>query len=349
MKQQFYIGSYAHKEEQSIYSAWLDGETGQIHLAGGTAGLENPSFLAVNREGTSLYAVSEISGSEHGGVVCYSRNAEQGQLTAVTEWSTLGGSPCHIILDEQENVIIITNYMGGNVCTFKLGEDGMLAGLADNAVHTGKGPREDRQEAAHPHSAIVDPKNRFVLVADLGTDKLVHYRLEGETGRLIPHQETKTAPGAGPRHLAFHPIDELLYVVNELDCTVAVYSYDSESSKLAMVQVISTLPESFTGANTAADIHLTSDGRYLYASNRGHDSLAVYHVLQDGLLKLVEYAPTGGQTPRNFAIAADDRYLLVANQDSNNIVSYRIDPNNGRLLATGHEIHVKAPVCICFV
>lgn len=346
MQQQFYVGSYAGKEEQSIHSAWLDGETGQFHLLAGMTGIENPSYLAVNREGTTLFAVCE---SNHGSVISFGRSPEQGQLAAVTELSTLGGSPCHIILDQQENVMIITNYMGGNVCSFKLDEEGALVGLADNVLHTGRGPRDDRQEAAHPHSAIVDPMNRFVIVADLGTDKLIHYRLEGETGRLIPHRETKTAPGAGPRHLAFHPTGELLYAVNELDCTVAVYSYDSESSELTLLQVIGTLPESFTGISTCADIHLTSDGRYLYASNRGHDSLAVYRVLQEGQLVLVEYAPSGGQTPRNFAITADDRYVVVANQDSNNILSYRIDPDSGRLLATGHEIQIKAPVCICLV
>ncbi|MFC5648895.1 lactonase family protein [Paenibacillus solisilvae] len=349
MKRQFYIGSYARKEEEGIYSARFDEETGQMDLEEGTIGIENPSFLTLDREGTTLLAVSEVGGSEHGSVISYSRNPERGRLEAVTELSTLGGSPCHLIVDQQQRFVITTNYMGGNVCSFKLGEDSVLAGLADHVTHTGRGPRDDRQEAAHPHSAIVDRANRFVLVADLGTDKLVHYRLEGETGRLIAHHETKTAPGAGPRHFAFHPDKELLYVVNELDCTVSVYNYDSESSGLTLLQVISTLPESYTGESTCADIHLTSDGRYLYASNRGHDSLAVYQVLQDGQLAVVEYASSGGRTPRNFAITADNRYVLIANQDSNNIVSCRIDPESGRLQATGHEIQVKAPVCICLV
>ncbi|BBH23342.1 6-phosphogluconolactonase [Paenibacillus baekrokdamisoli] len=348
MEQQFYVGSYGHQDESVIHSVKFNGATGQMRLMKGTKGIENASFLTVNRDRTMLYAVSEKHGGEHGSIVSFTMDSARGHLKAVTELSTLGGVPCHLVMDKQENHIIVTNYSGGNVCSFGLGEDGTLVELVDNEIHTGRGPRDDRQEASHPHSAIVDPLNRFVLVADLGTDKIVHYRLEGETGRLIPHRETNTAPGAGPRHLVFHPTGELLYVVNELDSTVVVYRYDAVDSMLQVLQVIRTLPESFEGESTCADIHITSDGRYLYASNRGHDSLAVYRVVEGGKLELVEYAPCGGSTPRNFAITADDRYVVVANQSSDTIVSYSIDQESGKLMPTGHQLDVKAPVCIIF-
>ncbi|QHT58697.1 lactonase family protein [Paenibacillus lycopersici] len=345
---QFYTGSYATKEQEGIKAMRLL-DNGGLAEGSGLAGIHHPSFLAVNAAGTRLFAVSE-TGAEPGSVFSFAIDAGHGTLSPINETSTLGGSPCHLTLDAKERLLIATNYSGGNVCLFAIGEDGALT-LADQAVHEGRGPRNDRQEAPHPHSSIIDAGNRFALVADLGTDEIVHYRIDHEARKLVRHHATKTAAGAGPRHMAFHPAGDRLYVVHELDCTVAVYGYAGEASELTLLQTVPTLPETFEGESTCADIHVSNDGRFLYASNRGHDSIAVYRIAQDGngLLELVEIMSSGGRTPRNFAISPDGGFMLAANQDSDSIVSFRIDAATGRLQPTGDAFASVKPVCIAFL
>ncbi|REE66494.1 6-phosphogluconolactonase [Paenibacillus taihuensis] len=346
-QQLFFVGSYTSAEQEGISAMLLDTETGAISRLSGLAGVLNPSFLRVNKAGTHLYVVSE-TGAEPGSVLSYALTGDTGGLTSINDASTLGGSPCHVELHPSERLLVATNYTGGNFCLYAIGEDGSVE-LADHIVHSGRGPRDDRQEAPHPHSATVDPAGRYVLVADLGTDEVVSYRIDQEAKKLVKQGATAAAPGAGPRHMAFHPQQPILYVINELDCTVAVYSYEAEQSQLTLKQVISTLTESFTDATTCADIHVTADGRFLYASNRGHDSIAVYRVDAGGTLELVQFAPSGGQTPRNFAISPDGEYLVAANQESSNIVTYRIDQATGELQPTGYSIETNKPVCIAFV
>lgn len=346
-QQLFFVGSYSSAEQEGVSAMLLDTETGAISRVSGVAGIHNPSFLRVNKAGTHLYVVSE-TGAEPGSVLSYALTGDNNGLTAINETSTLGGSPCHAELDQSEQLLVVTNYSGGNFCLYTIGDDGSLS-LADTIRHEGRGPRDDRQEAPHPHSAIIDPAGRHVLVADLGTDEVVSYRIDREANKLVKQGATAVTPGAGPRHMAFHPQQPVLYVINELDSTVAVYSYEAKQSQLTLKQVISTLPESFTEETTCADIHVTADGRFLYASNRGHDSIAVYRVETGGTLALVQFVPSGGKTPRNFAISPDGQYLLSANQESSNIVTYRIDQATGELQKTGHSIGTNKPVCIAFV
>ncbi|WP_164545431.1 lactonase family protein [Paenibacillus albus] len=346
-QQLFFVGSYSPREQEGVSAMTLDTETGAISRLSGVAGVHNPSFLRVNDAGTHLYVVSE-TGVEPGSVLSYALTGDNGGLTEINEASTLGGSPCHVEFDKSGQLLVVTNYTGGTFSLYALGEDGSAA-LADHIKHEGRGPRDDRQEAPHPHSAIVDPAGLYVLIADLGTDEVVSYRIDSDAKKLIKQGATAAAPGAGPRHMAFHPQQPILYVINELDSTVAVYSYEPEQSQLTLKQVISTLPESFTDETTCADIHVTADGRFLYASNRGHDSIAVYRVAEDGSLTLVQFAPSGGKTPRNFAISPDGQYLLSANQESSVIVTYRIDQATGELQPTGHSIETNKPVCIAFV
>ncbi|SFT28564.1 lactonase family protein [Paenibacillus sp. BC26] len=346
-QQLFFVGSYSAKEQEGISGMVLHTEDGAISRLSGQAGIYNPSFLRSNEAGTRLYVVSE-TGAEPGSIHSFAIHADNGELKAINEVTTQGGSPCHVEFDATGKLLVVTNYTGGNLAVYGIeSEDGALV-QADFAVHEGSGPRKDRQEAPHPHSSIIDPANRYVLIADLGIDQIVHYEIDHTAQKLIRRNETAMPAGAGPRHMAFHPQSPVLYVINELDSTVGVYNYEAEQSQLTVKQIISTLPEEYDGATTCADIHVTADGRFLYASNRGHDSIAVYRIVADEKLELVEITPSGGRTPRNFAISPDGQYLLAANQDSDNIVTFRIDEATGGLTPTGNVIETSKPVCISF-
>ncbi|WP_219834715.1 lactonase family protein [Paenibacillus sp. R14(2021)] len=348
MGEQFiYTGSYAGAEQEGVSALRFAVKNGGLTRQAGLAGMHHPSFVHSNAAGTRLYVVSE-TGAEPGSLFSYAVDAGSGELTLIHEVSTLGGSPCHITLDAEQQLILVTNYTGGSISLYAVQTDGSLL-LADHIVHEGRGPRDDRQEAPHPHSSIIDAANQYVLVADLGTDELVSYRIDHEARKLIRQGSTSTAPGAGPRHMAFSPSGERLYVINELDNTVGLYAYEAVNAELSLLQVISTLPESFAGESSCADIHVRADGRFLYASNRGHDSIAVYRIDEEGRLALVEIVSSGGRTPRNFAISPDGQHLLAANQDSDSIVGYRINKESGRLSPTGQTFETYKPVCIAFV
>ncbi|MBM7569331.1 lactonase family protein [Paenibacillus sacheonensis] len=345
MEQQlFYTGSYGAKEQEGVKAMRL--QDGRLTEQSGLAGIYHPSFIAINQAGTRLYVVSE-TGAEAGSVYSYATREDKDAFTLINESSTLGGSPCHLALDATERLLAVTNYSGGTISLYAVREDGSLM-LADHIAHEGRGPRDDRQEAPHPHSSMPDKANRYILVADLGTDEIVHYRIDHEAQKLVRHRTTPSAAGAGPRHMTFNASGDVLYVVNELDCTVVAYRYAPETSELTLLQSLSTLPEAFEGENTCADIHLTPDGRFLYASNRGHDSLAAYRVMPDGQLELIDIVPSGGRTPRNFAISPDGGYLLAANQESDRIVVFRIDRETGRLTDTGEAFESVKPVCVVF-
>lgn len=348
MKQQqrFFTGAYRSRAEEGIKAMRMQTQNGELEETFGLAGIHHPSYIVVNEAGTRLYVVSETD-PQPGSVLSYAIGSDSASLSLLNELSTLGGAPCHLALDATERLLLVTNYTGGTVSMYAVQEDGSLQ-LADHVAHEGRGPRDDRQEAPHPHSSILDRANRFALVADLGTDDIVHYRIDHEAQKLVRHHATRVAAGAGPRHMAFDAGGDKLYVVNELDCTVAVYHYAADASELTLLQTVSTLPDTFQGDNTCADIHLTQDGRFLYASNRGHDSIAAYRVAEDGRLTLVAITPSGGKTPRNFAISPDGHYLLAANQESDAIAVFRIDGETGQLTATGQVFESIRPVCVTF-
>jgi 6-phosphogluconolactonase len=345
----FYVGTYASKEKEGIALCRLDGGTGRLEKIAGAAGMENPSFLAVNGARNRLYAVGETSDPRTESVASFAIDPYKGEITLLNQRSSFGAAPCHVALDGPERFLVVVNYNEGNICLFPIAEDGEIGEIADNVLRTGHGPRADRQDKAHPHSSFIDPANGTVVVADLGTDRLAAYRLDAEEGRLVPAGETAAAPGSGPRHMALHPNGRLLYVINELNATIGVYRYGSDSAELEPLQTIGTLPASYDGPNTAADIHVSANGRFLYGSNRGHDSIAVYRIDDDGRLELIQHISSGGRTPRNFGLSPDGRYLLAANQDSDSIVAYSVDEATGRLAATGHILTIGSPVCIRFV
>lgn len=338
----FYVGTYNTESEKAISLCSLSLSSGEMRVIKGTEGIENPSFLALNGAGSVLYAVSE---KDQGEVYAFAIDPVSKVLSPLGSRPTEGGAPCYVSVSPKEDYIFVSNYSGGNVNVFPVNDDGSLQEMSDQVKHAGSGTREDRQDAPHPHSVIPDRSGRHILVCDLGLDQIVIYRLED--GKLAKHNELNLQPGSGPRHLAAHPTGQWIYLANELNCTVTVIANDETAGNLSILQQLSTLPDHYIAGSddTAADIHVSSCGRFLYVSNRGQDSVALFHINQStGLLEAVDWQITGGRTPRNFAIIGDK--LLAANQNSDNITSFSIDSESGRLIPTGNELEMKSPVCI---
>ena len=350
-----YVGTYTRGESEGIYLLDLDLKTGALTSRGLVARAENPSFLALHPDGGHLYAANEVSrflGKRSGGVSAFRIDRKTGSLRFLNRQLTRGGAPCYIAVDGAGSNVLVANYGGGSVAVLPIRENGKLKKPSAFVQHVGSGPDPTRQEGPHAHSIRVDAANRFALAADLGLDKVQIYRYDPRNGALTANDPPHAAvsPGAGPRHLAFHPNGESVYLVNELDLTVTAFQYDGERGALSIIQTISTLPGDVEDGYSGADIHVHPTGRFLYASNRGHDTIAVFAIDSDsGRLTAVGYEPTRGRTPRNFAIDPTGRFLLVANQDSDSVAVFGIDQETGGLTPTGETANVPSPVCIRFV
>ena len=344
-----FVGTYTRQGSEGIYTCLMDVSTGALELLGITGNIENPSFLAIDRDGEHLYAVCETGDeSDHGAVTAFGINHD-GSLDALNRQSTSGPGPCHLAVDAQDTLVIAANYKGGSVATIKLNPDGTLGMRSGFIQHEGTSVNPDRQEQPHAHSVTINASNDRAYVCDLGADTIVVYDINYELHQL-QHAVTITAqPGQGPRHFAFHPSRPCAYVINELGSTVAVYAVDSEDGSLSERQIISTLPADWNGVNTTADVHVSPDGRFLYGSNRGHDSIALFEInTSTGELAPIGHEPSQGHTPRNFAISPDGNFLLAENQDSGTIRTFAIDSSTGQLSDTGHVLEIPAPVCIVF-
>ncbi|UJF31903.1 lactonase family protein [Paenibacillus hexagrammi] len=316
--------------------------------------LENASYLAVDAQRHRLYAVSETEvyeGKYGGSAAAYTIDKESGKLDKLNQQPTHGAAPCYISSDATGQSVYVANYLAGNVTVFPVTTDGSLGKHSQLIQHQGTlGPNAARQEHAHAHSIVPDPRNRFAVSADLGLDRLLVSIIDEAAHKLTPHEETAMAPGAGPRHVVFTADSRFAYAVNELGSTVTVLAYNAEAGVLTPLQNVSTLPADYSGSNICADIHLSPDGRYVYASNRGHDSIAVYAVdEQRGTLSLEQLQETHGHTPRNFALSPQGDFLLAANQDSDTIVVFRINKVLGLLTEAGQTLQVPKPVCIKFL
>jgi 6-phosphogluconolactonase len=345
-----YVGSYTRKEAMGVYVCELDTVTGELKQIGGIADVKNPSFLRLDAGRDMLYAIGErgdSDGQSRGAVSAYKIDRKTGQVAFVNQISSESQSLCHISLDLEGRYMMGTSYRGGTVFLASLQSDGSLGKVTDSVVHDGSGPVTNRQDKAHAHSAIVDPANRFAFVCDLGIDKIMIYEIGQEDGKLKPHGEAVLHPGAGPRHFLFDASGKYAYVINELDSTVTAFSYDAKAGTLHTLQTVPGLPKDFNGENTGADIHLSPDGKFLYGSQRGHDSIVVYAVdSASGKLEYVEHASTLGRIPRNFAITPDGGTLLAANQDTGNVVVFRVDRQTGKLTPTGTQLQLSEPVCV---
>lgn len=349
-----YIGTYTDHGSKGIYVYRFDAATGQVTTLGLAAESPQPSFLTVDPTEHFLYAVNELDTykAQHTGAVnAFSIDAATGKLSLLNEVSSRDAGPAHIALDQTGKYALVSNYTLGSVAVFPVSQDGRLGDFTDFVRHKGSSVNVERQEGPHAHAVAFSPDNRFALVADLGLDQILVYPFDAAAGTLghEPHI-TKTHPGAGPRHLVFDPTGKFVYVINEMQSTVVSYSYDAARGELHELKTISTLPDKFAGSNDAAEIAVHPSGKFLYASNRGHDSIAVFSVDSvKGALTRVEFVSTKGKTPRNFAIDPTGAWLFVANQASDNVVVFRIDGKTGHLTPTGQALSVASPACVKFV
>ena len=352
-----YIGTYTERTpnpSKGIYAARFDHATGRLSTPTLVAELENPSFLAVSRDRRFLYAVSEVgaadaTGKKTGFVVAYAIDAG-GKLTPLNRVPSNGADPCHISVTRSGRTVAVANYTGGSTASFHVNADGSL-GAATTDQHVGRGPNKERQEAAHAHSANFAADDHLLLSCDLGADAVYMYRCDDAKGSIAPRRPASVhvEPGSGPRHIAVHPSAHYAYVINELTNTVGVFAWNPAAATLVQRQSISTLPVGTTVANSTAEVVVHPNGRFVYGSNRGHDSIAAFSVdARDGRLTALGHTPTGGKAPRSFAIDPTGRWVLAANQLSDNINSFAIDQQKGTLKATGATLAVARPVCVLF-
>jgi 6-phosphogluconolactonase len=350
-----YVGTYTTDgRSKGIYLVMMTRDTGALRLVGNVAETTEPSFVAASKDGRFVYAVNETTeyeGKPSGAVSAFARDGATGKLTLINKLPTNGGAPCYVTLDNGGKFVFVANYVGGSVAVFPIRDDGGLGAMTSFVQHAGSGPDKDRQSSPHAHCIIPDPSNRFVLVADLGLDRVLVYGFDASTGKLLPlpGKEAAMAPGAGPRHLAFHANGRIVYVVNELDSTITTLRYDAGTGALEPVQTIPTVSEPVSVRNAPADIHVHPSGRFVYMSNRGHDSIAAFAIDATFTLRPLQLVSTGGKWPRNFAIDPSGRFLFVANQRSDTIVTLAIDTATGRLMPTGRSLVLPAPVCLRFL
>lgn len=348
-----YVGTYTTGRSEGIYVCRLDLSTGALKQIDVAKGVANPSFLTVEPRTRFLYAVNEVKefeGKAGGAVSAFSIDAGTGALMLVNQQSSGGSGPCHLSLDGTGKFLLVANYDTGSFEVLPI-RQGALGAPIDFIQHSGSSVNPKRQSGPHAHCVVTDKNNRRALVTDLGLDKIMIYEFDARTGKLTPNQKPwfQTKPGAGPRHFAFHQNGRWAYVINELDSTMSALAYDRESGELKETQTISTLPADFTGKSSCAELQVAPFGKFLYGSNRGHDSIVVFSIDQTtGKLSLVDHTSTQGKVPRNFAIEPGGRWLLAANQNSDSVVSFAIDSRSGKLSPTGHSVEIPVPVCVAF-
>jgi len=343
-----YIGTYTRGKSKGIHAWRFQPSSGTLTPLGLVAETSNPSFVNLHPTRPLLYAVGE----DKGGVVsAYSIDRKTGKLSPLNKVGSGGGGPCYVVVDRSGKNVLVANYGTGSVAAFPLKADGSLAEASSVIQHAGSGADPKRQQGPHAHSINMSPDNRFAVAADLGLDQVLVYRFDPAKGSLEPNSPpfTKVNGGAGPRHFFFHPTGRYAYVINEMQSTVTAFSYDAKPGVLKELQTTSTLPPGFSGNNSTAEVQVHPSGKFLYGSNRGHDSIAVFTIdPAKGTLTLVENTPTQGRVPRNFGIDPTGGYLFAANQNTDNIVVFRIDQKTGRLTPTGQVLEVGSPVCVKF-
>ena len=349
-----FVGTYTGPKSKGIDRLRMDPATGALTAAEVAAELTHPSFLAVHPSRRFLYAVGEMetAAGKGGAVSAFALSSETGRLDPLNQQSTGGAGPCHLTVDREGRNVLVANYRSGSVSVLPIGADGRLAAPSEVIQHEGRGLDPKRQAGPHAHSVNLDPAGRFALVCDLGIDKVMVYRLHAAGGRLVPSDppSVSAAPGAGPRHLAWHPSLDIAYVINELNATVTVYEYDAERGALGERQTISTLPAGFAGTNLAAEVRVSLSGRFLYGSNRGHDSIAVFAIdPRTGDLTARGHQSAQIREPRHFNIDPTGNWLVSANQHSDNLVVFRINAETGELSPTGISADVPTPICVTFV
>lgn len=351
-ERQVYIGTYTGKKSRGIYTARFNAESGRLSSPELAAPVTNPTFLALHPAGHFLYAVGEVETFEgkHAGGVHAFRIDPEGKLNPLNNQPSGGTGPCHLSVDQTGHWVLVANYGSGSVAALPLGEDGRLGEVNVAIQHHGSSINPQRQAGPHAHFISPDPLNQFALACDLGLDKVLVYRLNKSGAAITANQPPSITitPGSGPRHLAFHPDGVHVYLANEMASTISVFDYQAKTGTLKLLQTRSLLPQSFKGQSTTAEVQVHPSGKFVYASNRGDDSIAVFAVEKDATLKLLQHQSSGGRTPRHFAVDPTGRWLLVENQDSDNIVVLRIAEDTGQLTTAGAAVEVGSPVCLVF-
>lgn len=346
-----YVGTYTGKSK-GIYLGALDLRTGELTVSGVAAKSTNPSFLALHPSHRFLYAVNEVdnvTGFKGGTVSAFAVDPQTGALTFLNQQGSRGMAPTHLAVDPSGKNVLVANYNSGSVAVLPIAADGSLGAATGFAQHHGSSVNKSRQSGPHAHCVALAPDNRFAFVADLGLDEVLIYQFDPVQGTITPNAPPFGAvpPGSGSRHLAFHPDGRFAYVINELTSTITAFSYDAATGALQPQQTISTLPDGYKKTNSTAEVRVHPSGKYLYGSNRGHDSIAIFSIdPATGLLTLLGHQPTGGKTPRSFSIDPTGAYLLAANQDSDTITRFHIDPQTGLLAPIGKPVAVPTPVCV---
>ncbi|MGD1017733.1 MAG: lactonase family protein [Verrucomicrobiia bacterium] len=347
-----YFGTYTRAQSKGIYVCRLDTTTGALTPPALAVATANPSFLALDPNHQFLYSCGAISSMSNGLVNAFRVDNQTGTLTFLNQQPSAGLGPCHLAVDASSRCVLVANYGNGSIAALPIHADGSLGPPATTIQHHGSSVNPQRQQGPHAHCVGFDPANRRAFCADLGLDKVLVYRFDPATATLTPNDPPcgVVKPGAGARHFVFGPNGRRVYVINEIQSTITAFDYDPQRGSLTEFQTVPTLPETFTGTNTAAEIAIHPNGKFLYGSNRGDNSVVVYAIDDaTGKLAFVERQSTLGKTPRMFAIDPTGKFLLAANQDSNTIVEFRIDPVTGRLTPTGQSIEVSLPCCVVFV
>ena len=348
-----YFGTQTAGESDGIYRCLLNSDNGELTGVALAAKIGNPGFLAIHPSELYLYSTGdklEWDERDAGSVNAFSRELKNGDLKLINRQSSVGSGPCHLSVDDEGKSLFVANYGGGSAAAFPVMSDGSLGEAKSFIQHKGRsGVHPTRQNQSHAHSIFLDLSNRFALVCDLGLDQVLVYKINPAMASLDPHDPpfARVAGGAGPRHLAFHQTRKWVYVLNEINSTVTVFSFDEEIGSLKEEQSISALPKDCNVESTCAEILLSPDGHFLYASNRGHDSLAIYSVNEEnGRLTPVGHQSVLGKTPRNFAFDPSGKFVVVANQDTSDVYSFLYNENSGNLETTGYSIEIPNPICV---
>jgi 6-phosphogluconolactonase len=350
-----YLGTYTEgSKSKGIYRCELDLAQGKLTTPEPAGEAINPTFLDIHPNRRFLYAVAEVSDigkKKTGAVRAFAIEPKTLSLKALNQQSSGGAGPCHVIVDRAGTHVLAANYGGGSACVIAINEDGSLGKMTAFVQHKGTSADPKRQEAPHAHCVRLDTANRFAFVVDLGLDQVKIYRFGKDRGTLEPNDPDHVAlkPGSGPRHLAFHPNGRFAYVINELGNTITAMSYDKDKGELKPIQYVPTIPKDFKKPSYTAEVVLYPTGKFVYGSNRYHDSIAIFGVdSSTGKLTPAGNQGKGIKVPRNFNIDPTGKYMIVANQDSDSLVVFRIDPGTGELQPTGNRVSVPRPVCVRF-
>lgn len=338
------VGTFAEGDGQGIYQLDFNPETGELTNSRRVAEENKPGYLYLSKDGNRVYS---SNGTKPGSVSAFQWNKDKTALNRVGNLPSIGDGACYVGVSPEEHLLAAANYSSGSIVLYPLDEKGGMIDDPQGIQHNGSGPHPN-QKSAHAHCVQFSQNGKFLYAVDLGIDQVLTYPIDSDNKLGEAKVGLQLDPGDGPRHLVFHPTQNMVFIINELSSTVVSATVDEETGVFTTIDKKSTLPDGYQEPNACADIHISKDGKFLYASNRGHNSIAVYSVSESGELKLLTIVSVQGDWPRNFTLSPDGNFLLVANQKSDNITVFEVDKQTGLLNYTGNQIHLPQPVCLKF-